>query len=169
MFTICYRIEGTDRVLLDTICPIKHMIADGLFPKSQLLPKFNYHNYDNHDFLEAEFYPKVRSLKNNLDPDQWKKYQILRKLYMSTSIRDIPIDNLSEFWENKFKELEDIELRDLMVGCMQVCSQYIDTVCFEISPRNVAVKDGKLILLDVLYDTNLLNELKEKSKAKRKS
>jgi len=166
MFTICYRVEGTDCVVLDTICPIKHMIADGLFPASPLFPKFNYYYNGEVYLLETKYYPKYRSLKNNLDPDQWKIYQTLRKIYMDTNIRDIPLDNLSEFWENRFQAIEDINLRKVMVEAIQVCRQYIDTICFEISPRNVAIDNGKLILLDVFYDTVLLDELKQKAKEK---
>ena len=61
---------------------------------------------------------------------------------------------------NAFNQLDDEELKETMLEALDACTNCGSDVAFEISPRNVAVKDGKLILLDVFFMKSALNEVR---------
>ena len=154
-FTKCYLISET-KVLLESVCPIKEAMAFGWFPESTLFPevgKIEQFKY------EMGYYPKVSSLKQNLDEDQYNIYKTLRKLASNLpSVRNIH-DSYSKLYK-AFDGLTDETLSTTMCEALDACSNYGSDIGFEISPRNVAVKDGKLILMDVFYSKSKLSEFR---------
>lgn len=47
----------------------------------------------------------------------------------------------------------------IILEALDACLNYGSSVRFEISPRNVAVQDGQLVLLDCFYLQSTLNEV----------
>jgi hypothetical protein len=86
-----------------------------------------------------------------LNPRDYRLYKELRNLHASALSRPskMVIDNTRAMFE-KLSDDFSIE-KDILLQAVDACSNYSTNVYFEISPRNVAVKDGKLILLDVFF------------------
>jgi hypothetical protein len=155
-FTYAYLRED-GKVFLQSKCPIKECMAMGWFPDSNLFPQLERLGWSEdrkEDFQDyrMDYYPKVKSLKNNLDKDQYQIYKDLRAL-------SVPYcDPQQSFfrWHEEFDKLENEELREVMKEALDACGNYGTTIGFEISPRNVAVENGKLILLDCFYDISKL-------------
>lgn len=155
-FTKCYQLNDTT-VLLKSEDPVKECMAHGWFPDSDLFPKVEFSSIDG--FYEMEFYPRVKSLKNNLNDDQ---YQIYKDLRVAMSNLDYVL-NIHDSYEkvyNVFAQLDNEELKETMLEALNACSNCGSDVAFEISPRNVAVKNGKLILLDVFFMKSALNKVR---------
>ncbi len=155
-FTKCYKLNDTT-VLLKSIDPIKECMTHGWFPDSELFPKVEFSSIDG--CYEMEFFPRVSSLKNNLDADQYQIYKDLREVFnnLETSI------NIRQGYSliyKGFEQLDNEELKEIMLEALDACSNCGSDVGFEISPRNVAVKNGKLILLDVFFMKSALNKVR---------
>ena len=154
-FTKCYLLNETT-VLLQSDDPIKEAMAYGWFPEHDLFPAVKDSTLDG--FYEMEYYPRVSSLKNNLDNDQYDIYKTLRGLSTTHSLNKY--DSYSK-WYEAFESLDNEDLRDCMISALAACTNYGSDVSFEISPRNVAVKNGKLILLDCFYMISKLQETRK--------
>lgn len=155
-FTKCYLLNCGKRVVLKSSDPIKECMAKGWFPASFNFPTVDYYG-DAGDYV-MKHYPKVKSLKNNLRPSEWLKYQQLRKVANGAGF----CKSGTEFyhWTDQFKKLTNRTLRSNMQYALEACSNYGIDVCFEISPRNVAVSStGTLILLDCFFIKSKLLEI----------
>lgn len=155
-FTKCYQLND-NTVLLKSEDPIKECMAYDWFPESGLFPEVEFSSIEG--CYEMEYYPKVRSLKNNLESDQYQIYKDLREVFnnLETSI-DI-YKGYSLIYKG-FEQLENEDLKETMIEALDACTNYGSDVGFEISPRNVAVKNGKLILLDVFFMKSVLNKVR---------
>ena len=155
-FTKCYQLNDTT-VLLKSEDPIKECMAYDWFPESDLFPKVGFSSIDG--CYEMEYYPRVRSLKNNLDNDQYQIYKDLREVFNNLETSINIHDGYSLIYKG-FEQLDNEGLKEIMLEALDACSNCGSDVGFEISPRNVAVKDGKLILLDVFFMKSVLNKVR---------
>ena len=157
-FTKAYLRSTDNKVILKSCCPIKECMSMGWFPTSRLFPKIT---RVEHEKYEMKYYPKVSSLKNNLDPDQYKIYLTLRNVqnrFMCTGLNN-KHDSLSIYYK-AFSKLENKRVSKAMCEAIEACGNYGSAIGFEISPRNVAVNNGKLVLLDVFYSISKLEQLR---------
>jgi hypothetical protein len=155
-FTRAYLLDS-GRVLLKTCCPIKEAMAWGWFPESPLFPEMKFVDVG---VYEMEYYPRVPSLKKALKADQYALYQTLRDIFNGARGRLPKRDaDLYHFWYQEFNALPE-ELAEVMREALDACANFGSEIGFEISPRNVAVKDGNLVLLDVFFNVCKLNEVK---------
>ena len=165
-FTKAYLNDNGKTVTLYSVCPIKECMALGGFPKSPLFPKL-----ERIDYLDSgegvyimEYYPKVKSLKNALYPNQYAIYRELRGLRgLKISLTQNPYDGYRELY-NAFKALKNRRVREVMLYALEACANYGSDIGFEISPRNVAVKNKKLVLLDCFFINSKLNEVRSKKR-----
>ena len=81
--------------------------------------------------------------------------------WITSSFLIICHDSMSKVYE-AFAAIEDEDLKEVMIEALEACGNYGSDVAFEISPRNVAVKDGKLILLDCFFMKSKLNQVRSK-------
>jgi len=58
---------------------------------------------------------------------------------------------LKDAWYKEFSKVTNITLRNSLQEAIDACANYGSDIKFEISPRNVAVKNGNLILLDCFF------------------
>jgi len=150
-FTKAYLRED-NQVLLVSRCPIKEAMALGWFPNVSLFPKIERIKIvgDGTSHYLMEYLPRPRSLKNNLKPSQWQIYNDLKAL--NPPIRFVSRDSeMFDKWYNAFCTLKNRSLSNIMLEALNACANYGRDIGFEISPRNVSVKKGKLILLDCFY------------------
>lgn len=106
----------------------------------------------------CKYYYKVLSLKNSLDPDQYKLYQELRKLDTHTTNM---YDGYAKCYD-AFETISDENLKECLHEVLAELSGYGSDIRFEISPRNVAVNNGKLVLLDVFFLQSEANAVRSK-------
>jgi hypothetical protein len=161
-FSRAYLLES-GRVLLRSCCPIKECMALGWFPDSPLFPVLGRVDYG---VYEMEFYPKVSSLKNSLDEGEYEIYRTLKRLSDSRPFWERP-DDAYHAWYKVFDSELIGDLRDTMISALEACANMGSDIGFEISPRNIAVKDGKLVLLDVFFSIGKLLEVRDKKPVSR--
>jgi hypothetical protein len=167
MFTTAY-LNQAGKVTLVTFDKIKECQANfglggsDLFPSLERIDYF----YDNNDVfhlvLEMEYFPKVKSLKNELCAEDWALYQDLRKIFKNKPI----LKRGFEEYDYLYKQFEGLARGEELTEALCSCTNYTDSLGFEISPRNVAVKNGKLVLLDVFFCKNQFEEVWKRRKKK---
>ena len=147
-FTKAYR-NDKGRVILHSQDRVKECMALGWFPDHRLFPVIErLDNGDNYSTYEMEYFQQPKSLKSSLTARQWRLYQALRKLGVRSMSR-FPY----ETWIEEFKSLpsEFKEEKEVLLEAIDGLLNYSTGIRFEISPRNVAVKGKKLILLDCFF------------------
>ena len=167
-FTTAYLLgNGTVEIISND--PIKECMSLGWFPRGRLFPKIKQifdHDPDSiYKIYHMEFYDRPRSLKSNLCPHDWELYKELRKLYIPCHTEDYM---KCDKWHGAFDTISDkfSAEKEEIKEALDACSNYGTDIGFEISPRNVALRDDNLILLDVFYMHRKCREMR-KSKLDR--
>lgn len=120
----------------------KVAMASPEWPRARCFPKL----IEKADGLyECKYYEPVRALKSNLGEDQWALYKALRDVFHNGAQDYWHLRSC--FWALKGWKAE----RRALLSALDVLSEYGRDVRFEISPRNVAVHRGRLILLDCFF------------------
>lgn len=166
-FSRVYMSDEIDKnVIILTNDPAKECLSmnwhdneSGVFPTLERVDC----NDDCHVYTQ-KYYPRVRSLKNNLKPDQWELYKELRNLSSNTNYCENKYNryqNLYEAFENA--DIEETVKYDLL-SMLDALSNFGPDIVFEISPRNVTVDNGKLILIDCFFFVSALDEVLKKKR-----
>lgn len=148
-----------DTVIVKSVCRAKECNALFGYGDSDLWPEIERIDYDDISTYRMPFYERPKSLKKALDPDQWEIYRILRNF--KPEVRQ---------WLNCYEKAiaqvraQNPELADALQDAVDNLANYGSDMMFEISPRNVAVKDGKLILLDVWFFSSQAKEQRTQRK-----
>ena len=164
VFTKCYQ-KDEKTVILHSKCPLKECMSFGWFPDTPLFPKLERIDYlddGETQVYEMKYYPKVKSLKNNLKESQWKIYKELVRIRRENINTPKNHHMLYNHWQKAFKTIKNRRVKDIMLQALDACANYGSDICFEISPRNVAVDKGKLVLLDVFFMYSKLQEVRSK-------
>lgn len=141
-FSMAYAYSDS-QVLIKSLDHAKECLA--LWCNNERLPKLERLSYG---YYVAERYSKVKSLKNSLLTDEYNFYKLLKKIGSCAGYQEI---------YKTFEQLPDHEIKTALLEFIYCFADYCDeTMRFEISPRNVAVKDKKLILLDCFFDRRQL-------------
>lgn len=148
LFTKCYRLDRYN-VVLDSVDPVKECMAMGWFSESTIFPVLDYVDpLDNDSLIKCKYYPRVSSLKKSLKPKQYAIYKELRNLkFDPVKIEYERADSLRK----AFKTIKNKRFRDGLLEAVDGVQGYGSDICFDISPRNVAVNKGNLILLDCFF------------------
>jgi hypothetical protein len=146
-FTKAYLNDQDSLVYLVTNDVIKECMVHGWFPDSELFPVIDFSGLDPYDY-KMKHYPRTRGLKSHLEADQYEIYKTLRGIKTFTG--DNKFDSYSHYY-NEFSKIEDESLQEVMIEALDACSNCGSDIGFEISPRNVAVDSGKLVLLDCFF------------------
>ena len=124
-----------------------HDNSMGLFPE---VDRIDY--LDNGQFIyQCKKYTKVRSLKNTLDADQYTLYLELRALFSSLCYPHNRNDNYHYLYDTFNSSTLDEDVRYSILDFLDALCNFGTDMYFEISPRNVAVDKGKLVLLDCFF------------------
>lgn len=156
-FTKAYLNEEQNTVYLLSSDKIKECMVLGWFPESDLFPTIKHSDIEPYDYM-MEYYPRTKGLKSFLDTDQYEIYKTLRnvKSFIGRNRHDAYYH-----YYKQFELLEDENLSELMIEALDGCSNCGSDIGFEISPRNVAVKEGKLVLLDCFFVISDLKHLRK--------
>lgn len=157
-FTTAYLSENQKTVFLNSVDPIKECMAYGWFPSSNLYPKIKLSDNENYDY-EMKYYEKVSSLKESLKPEHWKMYQELKSISDNMTFPSNKFECSFEYIK-EFKKLKNKRFSKALINGMEACMNYGTDISFEISPRNVAVNNGNLILLDCFFSLTALRTVR---------
>ena len=128
---------------------VKAAMSEAYWPHSRkVFPPIEYIGEGPNEYrmYTSRYYPKVRSLKNALEPKEYTFYRYLCNLDRR------PYDVYPyTYYQRQFKGVPWKTKRDSLLEALDCLMNYADDPCFEISPRNVAVWRGKLILLDCFF------------------
>ena len=171
MFSTVYR-KNAKTVLIKSVDPVKECMAMGWFPSSRMFPKTTRVAILDDDqgtaLYEQRYYPKAKSLKAALKPAEWEFYRELRELQ----------SNINHFLDD-YKALASLQslISDLpskyarkkaaLLGAIDALTNYGPDIRFEISPRNVAVHNGNLILLDCFFMAEKAKEVRTQQRKRR--
>ena len=160
-FTKAYLMEN-GRVLLRSCDPIKEAMAYGWFPKSEYFPEVS---VLDEGVYEMQYYPRVRSLKSALAPAQWAIYKSLRNIWNEHCRKCRDYYDWYMVFEREAADEYGVpeHVVQIILEALDACLNYDSSVNFEISPRNVAVQDGQLVLLDCFYLQSTLDEVQGRS------
>ena len=141
-------LKDADEVLIVSRDKVKAAMSECYWPNSRLFPRIKYvgENVNGTSTYSSRYYPRVRSLKLSLEPKEWEFYLFLRSLDRWPE-RHYEYEHLSK----QFSSIPWRSKRENMLKALDCLRMYSDDICFEISPRNVAVWKGKLILLDTFF------------------
>jgi hypothetical protein len=155
-FSKVYQISK-NKVEIHSSDPVKECMSLGWFPNSRLFPRIKRTKilYDQkYNIYESRLYEKVNAPKKQLKKSHYKMYLELRKIdgailpprgnRVNNLIEAIKKSNLSRHW------------KEIINNAIYSLSDYGDDVVFEISPRNIAVSNGNLVLLDCFFMENSL-------------
>lgn len=145
LFTTCYLQKDKKTVVLKSTDGIKECMSMGWFPSNNCFPKVE---YIEQGLYKMKYYRKEPSLVKALKYKQYRIYKQLRSLRVGHIKNNY---DLLDAWRNEFKKVSNKTIRNALINAIEACSNYGSDVCFEISPRNVAVNNGNLILLDCFF------------------
>lgn len=156
-FTKAY-VQDNGKVLLKSIDPIKECMASGWFPEHRLFPSVE---MVDEGMYEMQYYAKVTSLKQNLSSEDWALYKELKALYDAYEAPTDKYDGYSS-WYTVFSSSElPEEIKEVLLEALDACSNIGSDIMFEISARNVAVDNGRLVLLDCFFQTSMLEQVRK--------
>lgn len=143
-------------VLIKSTCWSKECIS--LFVTGSMFPKIEKLDYQ---LYKVKYYPRVKSLKNSLLPSEYKIYLELRRLFNDLQY---PLKNHENYFylREKFQTIKSKKAKNQLLNCLDDLINYGPDICFEISPRNIAIDKGKLILLDVFFFASQLHKTRTK-------
>ena len=171
MFSTVYR-KNTKTVLIKSIDPVKECMAMGWFPSSRMFPKITRVAvmYDDQGtaLYEQRYYPKVKSLKAALKPTEWEFYRALRGINIFHCFGWDDYKTLDSL-QSLIKALPSKYARKkaALLGAIDALTNYGADIRFEISPRNVAVHNGRLILLDCFFMVGKMEEVRTQKQKRR--
>ena len=155
-------VDGTVKIFSSD--PVKECMALWGFGESALWPEIERTDRleDGTNVFIMPLYDQPRSLKSALMEDDYKIYLALRKaskcLFLGRNPYDAP-----QHWHKTFEnDLQAFpEVMQAMHDAIDSLQNYGHDIRFEISPRNVAVKNGRLILLDCFFFASALANTKK--------
>ena len=152
-WTTCFKLNDKE-VLLRSEDGIKEAISFNWGFDSPVFPKLT---RVDQCLYTSKYYPKVVSLKKALKPKQYEIYRELRALTVGYNYKDYDLSNL---WRRQFATISNKRVREALISGIEGASNYGSDVSFEISPRNIAVDKGMLVLLDVFFIQSALKRNK---------
>lgn len=138
--------KDSKTVLIVSRDKAKEAMASPLWPPSRLFPRIK---EVSSGVYESRYYPPIRSLKGALKEGQWQLYTHLRNLHMDYTLGQGYYELRTGFKKHMAPYRRQ---REALLAALDALANYNLDVCFEISPRNVAVSpSGNLVLLDCFF------------------
>jgi len=152
-FSVVYK-KSDSKVVIKSKDPVKECMSLGWFPNTTLFPKIEYIEHSSVSdfvFYESKYYANnSRNFKKDLLPFEYEFYSELRKLRVRPNTKP---QFLYQEWIYQFDNLPNkfYKRKEHLIEAVTSLMNYGEDICFEISPRNIKVEKGKLILLDCFF------------------
>jgi hypothetical protein len=163
LFSKCYLLDCGSKVLIKSSDKVKECSSLYGLADSALFPEIIRIDFE---MYEMKYFPKVKSLKNSLDLDQWRLYKELRSVNSLFLGRDYDKPRYLYKQFNALNVAEDV--KQALYDAVDSLQNYGYDINFEISPRNVAVENGKIILLDCFFFSSQAQEIRTLKSKNRK-
>lgn len=150
MFSRAY-LQDNGTVLLKSIDPVRECQALDWFPDSPFFPRVTFGEQEGTYIMP--YYAPVTAPKQALNSEHYAMYSELRALGRTSGYQACYL---------AFKTITDVDLRKALQDAYEALINFGDDFCFEISPRNIAVVDGKLILRDCFFFSKLIKKRSNK-------
>lgn len=173
-FTRCYLKEDGKTVQLVSCDPVKECMAFGWLPAGGLFPEVRGTN--EMGVYEMDYLPYSRSLRKDLDAEDFKLYLYLKALMDGLRVPANRYDSYLVVYQGILQLLNrekkkvgagspyiKEKLEELLEGLNGITNCGSD-VWMEISPRNVRAVNGKLVLLDCFFSIGKLLEVRQNAK-----
>lgn len=166
-FTKCYD-NNDNTVTLISNCPFKELLSHNWLPNSSRLPKCKRLDYSvdrkgNSVYIMPK-YEKVTAPKTQLSSSDYKLYKGLKALADTFQIKAVnlknPYNRLDTFRDCVKESHLHYSYKNLLIECAEGLANFTTKTGFEVSPRNLAINKGKLILLDLFYSVEQLNNVR---------
>lgn len=145
-------------VLIKSNDNVKECFSLGWCGNSRLFPKLKRIMVDDEfSFYECKYYERVSSLKNSLLPSEYAFYKELRKFSAVFNM-----DYYKLYYHFKALPSQYNNKKKALLSALEGLTNYGLDICFETSPRNIAVEKGKLILLDCFFFRSQLKAKRSK-------
>jgi hypothetical protein len=154
-FSKVYRRGNENSVLIISNDPVKECMSFGWFPKSRLFPTVERLSYndDGTQTYKMKYFDRVRAPKRQLNAKAYELYKALRDLFDTFPHYVYGYQLYSELiiaFKSLPKKFKTAKIA--LLEAVDALTNYGSDICFEISPRNIAVtKSGNLILLDCFF------------------
>ncbi len=112
--------------------------------------------------MENEKYNKTKKIKGLLNDQDYKFYTELRNIFKTKPIIKNKYDSLDVLYKLFSESLLTDDQKELMLEALSACSNYGSDIGFEISPRNIFIENGNLILADCFYIISQAEEIRRK-------
>lgn len=137
--------NGDDTVTIVSCDSAKECMA--LFPvDSSRFPTVTRVECDEYSTYTMKKYDKVKGIQTKVNYYDWSLFKWLRDNLNKTIGYNAIVDALEFDMPNEFDED-----REVLLDMVDHMANYGDDISFEISPRNVAIDNGRLVFLDVFF------------------
>jgi len=150
-FSAAYLDTDGCTVWIKSVDPIKECMAL-YFDESPYFPKVEREDFG---LYKMRFYEKVTAPKRALDSDQYASYSYLRDIMPEIHCGKVDI-------RAAFEGCPDSAMGEALLYAYDACRLYGDDIKFEISPRNIAAENGKMVFLDVFFQDEILRKVRLK-------
>lgn len=145
-YSTAYKHNGL--VYLKSSDNVKECMANGWYPNSNFFPKVERSTMPGFQYV-MPLYQTTRAPKRDLIPAHYEIYKQLRELFSKNMYYHH--NDGYEHWNRLFKTIKNRSVKSALKGALDALTNYGTDIAFEISPRNIAINKGKLILLDCFF------------------
>ena len=164
LFSNVYSEESLDYVVITKNDYIKEAMAVEWFPESIHFPKIEEIEIKGDYYWKMKKYNKTKKIKGLLNDHDYKFYTELRKIFKNKPIIKNKYDSFSVLYKLFSESSLTDDQKELMLNALTACSNYGSDVDFEISPRNIFIDSGRLILADCFFIISQAEEIRKKIK-----
>ena len=157
-----YSNDNIDYVVINKNDYIKEAMAFEWFPESIHFPKIEELEIEGEYYWKMKKYNKTKKIKGLLNDHDYKFYTELRKIVKNKPIIKNKYDNYIVLYELFSESSLTEDQKELMLNALTACSNYGSDVDFEISPRNIFIDSGRLILADCFFIISQAEEIRKK-------
>lgn len=145
------------KVIVFSCCPVKEALSLEYIEAGNRFPKIERLDYQ---VYKMDYFERIKPSKNSLTEREYRLYRLLRSI-PTYGFNSDKYYSASDYWHYTFKELakkhkEFKYVLNQLAQAVEEMRNYTDSLRFEISPRNIAIKNKKLIFLDVFFSGDLL-------------
>lgn len=153
-FTECYtHPTNNKKVLLVSSDNTKEAMAYGITQPNRRFPKVEFYNPNNSEYKNVFIMEKLQTKPKYSDllPKEVEIYKELRNLFRYKHSRLRGADSIISVFKESGVLKKHPYFRKQLIDYIQDLRNYGGEICFEVFPRNMAVKNKRLILLDCFF------------------
>ena len=162
LFSKVFSNDMLDYVIINKNDYIKEAMSFNWFPESIHFPKIEDIEIEGEYYWKMKKYNKTKKIKGFLNENDYKFYTELRNIFKNKPIIKNKYDSFNVLYKLFSESSLTEDQKDLMLEALNACSNYGSDVDFEISPRNIFIDNGNLILADCFYIISQAEEIKRK-------